>query len=71
MGCYECSRVGVAVSAVAICPACGVGLCMEHKRAADHRTVGGMRYGCAHHTVVPAGRGPDGPTVGQEKATTE
>ena len=70
MNCYECSRIGVTASAVAICPTCGVAQCMEHKMAADRHTVGGMRYGCAHQTVVRSKVGAVTSTAALEKVTT-
>ncbi len=30
MNCYECARDGTEKTAVAICPNCGVAMCIEH-----------------------------------------
>jgi hypothetical protein len=61
MNCYVCATASRAEPAVAICPNCGAGLCLEHVReAAAWPGPGGMAaLGCAHHTLRarPGNRG--------------
>jgi hypothetical protein len=59
MNCYVCARAGKAErSAVATCPHCQAGLCLEHVEAtARDSGPGGMRIACDHETwVAPARR---------------
>lgn len=51
MNCYECALAGQMVAAVAVCPHCGAGLCLKHRRLAEKFWVGGARYGCPHQTL--------------------
>jgi hypothetical protein len=62
MNCFECAKVNDAVSAVAICQHCGVGLCLDHLIEAHEFVVGGTHYTCLHEVPqvkplrgVPAG----------------
>lgn len=47
MKCYLCAAAGYDRDAVAACPHCGAGLCLEHF---EHPQTGhgGMQYGCEH-----------------------
>jgi hypothetical protein len=64
MRCFVCAQSGTDAHAVAICPHCGAGLCMEHVAdAARDLGPGGMRLSCPHetwdavrHQTVRAGR---------------
>ena len=48
MNCYECAIQGEGVPAVAICPHCNVGMCLEHLQLSLDYRVGGTGYGCRH-----------------------
>lgn len=48
MNCFECAVSGEAVPAVATCPSCGAGLCLEHLVEAQSYRVGGTVLGCPH-----------------------
>jgi hypothetical protein len=51
MNCYECAKVGQAVTAVATCTHCSCGLCLEHLHSTTFDPVrGGMPYACSHDT---------------------
>ncbi len=57
MNCYECTKDGTQVAAVAICLNCGAGMCMRH--LAEERATagpGGTRIGCSHDTWNQSGR---------------
>lgn len=48
MNCYVCATKGRATEAVAICPHCGVSMCLEHlvEEAKTAPTV--PKYSCSH-----------------------
>ena len=48
MNCYECAIQGEAVPAVATCPHCNVGMCLEHLQLSLDYRIGGTTYGCRH-----------------------
>ena len=51
MNCLTCARSGSAQSAVALCPHCSAGLCLDHvAETAAHRGPGGTRLSCGHNT---------------------
>jgi hypothetical protein len=52
MNCYVCATEDVAAVAVATCPVCGVGLCLEHRRE-QARGAGGTAVECSH-VIDPA-----------------
>lgn len=55
MDCYMCATWAGARSAVAICPHCGAGLCLEHLReSAVQGRRGGLFTGCLHDTWTTA-----------------
>lgn len=58
MDCYECVLGGEAVTSVAICRNCGVGMCLEHLRHAQAHRAGGLMYGCSHDLSVEAPKRP-------------
>ena len=48
MICYECAADARREDAVAICAACGAGMCLEHRARAERWSNGGTQLGCAH-----------------------
>ncbi|HXP20847.1 MAG TPA: DUF2180 family protein [Streptosporangiaceae bacterium] len=51
MNCLSCARTGAERTAVALCPHCSAGLCLDHvRRAADAAAPGGMLVACGHRT---------------------
>lgn len=64
MYCYECSKQGITVSAVALCRSCSAGLCPKHlhetaeRFAADKERLGPgiMSPVCHHDTWAANGR---------------
>ncbi|MGH2614760.1 MAG: DUF2180 family protein [Thermomicrobiales bacterium] len=54
MNCYVCATSREERAAVAVCPQCSVGLCLEHLRQAQQPSAGGMRFGCRHSLPPPA-----------------
>jgi hypothetical protein len=54
MNCFECAKVNDAVSAVAVCDHCGVGLCLDHLIEVREFRVGGTHFGCPH--AMPCAR---------------
>lgn len=51
MNCYECTKAGDTVPAIATCPDCGAGLCLHHLDvAAATPGPGGTTIGCPHDT---------------------
>jgi hypothetical protein len=49
MNCHECARNHNERQAVAICPNCGVGMCIQHLDQERARTgPGGTQIGCGH-----------------------
>lgn len=58
MDCYECAVQQEAVAAVAICPNCGVAMCLEHLRHAQAHRAGGLMYGCSHDLGAGAPKRP-------------
>jgi len=56
MHCLTCARTGTAQAAVALCPHCSAGLCLDHvAETAAHRGPGGLRLSCGHDTWAPPG----------------
>jgi hypothetical protein len=54
MQCYECAKAGSDKAAVATCPRCTAGLCLEHLReAAAGFGPGGTTITCHHDTWMP------------------
>lgn len=53
MNCYICATSKEERSAVAICPHCFVGVCLEHLRQGQQPSAGGMRFGCRHSLPAP------------------
>lgn len=47
MKCFVCETAGVDKSAVATCPTCGVGLCLDHRRS-QAVGAGGTAIECRH-----------------------
>lgn len=63
MNCLSCARTGTERTAVALCPNCQAGLCLDHvQETARAVAPGGMNFACRHHTWDPewsqAPRGP-------------
>jgi hypothetical protein len=57
MNCLTCTRAGSDSVAVALCPNCLAGLCLDHVRqATDTSGPGGMNYSCNHDTWNAAWR---------------
>jgi hypothetical protein len=54
MNCYVCATGGQDAPAVASCPNCHAGLCLEHVRRHAADTPGGLHLGCSHDTWSPA-----------------
>ncbi len=54
MNCFECAKTNDEVPAVALCPHCGVGLCLDHLLEERAYRVGGTLYACPHE--LPAAR---------------
>ena len=51
MNCLTCARSGSAQTAVALCPHCSAGLCLDHvAETASRRGPGGFRLSCGHDT---------------------
>ena len=53
MNCYVCATSKEERAAVAICPHCSVGVCLEHLRQGQQPSAGGMRFGCRHALPAP------------------
>ena len=54
MNCLSCARTGTDRIAVALCPHCQAGLCLDHvQQAADAPGPGGFRLSCDHRTWSP------------------
>ena len=54
MNCYVCATSKEERPAVAICPHCSVGVCLEHLRQGQQPSAGGMRFGCRHSLPAAA-----------------
>jgi hypothetical protein len=54
MNCYVCATSKEERAAVAVCPHCFVGVCLEHLRQGQQASAGGMRLGCRHSLPAPA-----------------
>jgi hypothetical protein len=54
MNCYVCATSKEERAAVAICPHCSVGVCLDHLRQGQQPSAGGMRFGCRHSLPTPA-----------------
>jgi hypothetical protein len=55
MNCLTCARAGADSAAVALCPHCQAGLCLNHvAETARAAAPGGMRLSCGHDTWDPA-----------------
>jgi hypothetical protein len=54
MNCYVCATSREERAAVAVCPHCFVGVCLEHLRLGQQPSAGGMRFGCRHSLPTPA-----------------
>jgi hypothetical protein len=54
MNCYQCAASAHERTAVAICPNCGAGLCLDHLREAQSYRVGGTTFGCPHDLTAAA-----------------
>ena len=52
MNCIVCTQTGKADrAAVALCPHCKAGLCLDHvHETAKSADPGGMKLACSHHT---------------------
>ena len=63
MNCLICTRTGTERTAVAMCPTCQAGLCLEHvQETARAQTPGGMNFACGHHTWdLARSQAPRGP----------
>jgi hypothetical protein len=73
MNCFECAARGEEAVAVAICPHCGIGICIDHLAAALDFRVGGTTYGCRHDLSAArrASRaGAHGPSSGHRHELT-
>jgi hypothetical protein len=49
MNCYVCATSREERAAVAVCPHCFVGVCLEHLRQGQQPGAGGLRFGCRHN----------------------
>jgi Uncharacterized protein conserved in archaea (DUF2180) len=55
MNCLICARTGAERTAVALCPNCGAGLCLDHvEQNARADGPGGTLLACGHHTWYSA-----------------
>ena len=54
MNCYVCATSKEERAAVAVCPHCFVGVCLEHLRQGQQPNTGGMRFSCRHSLPIPA-----------------
>ena len=51
MNCLSCARTGTDRTAVALCPHCQAGLCLDHLQgAANTAGPGGLNLACDHLT---------------------
>jgi hypothetical protein len=60
MNCYVCATSKEERAAVAVCPHCFVGVCLEHLRQGQQPSAGGMRFSCRHRLPIL----PDESTAG-------
>jgi len=60
MNCYVCATSKEERAAVAICPHCSVGVCLEHLRQGQQPSAAGMRFGCRHILPTPAANSSTG-----------
>lgn len=76
MNCLRCARTGTEQTAVALCPHCQAGLCLDHVReTAGTPGPGGMRLSCGHHTWDSAwqqaqGGNPQESTIAPDRTVT-
>ena len=60
MNCNVCATSREERAAVAVCPHCFVGVCLEHLRQGQQPGAGGMRFGCRHNLPTLAANSPAG-----------
>jgi predicted nucleic acid binding AN1-type Zn finger protein len=77
MNCLTCARTGAERTAVALCPHCKAGLCLDHvQETARTPGPGGMRLSCGHRTWDSAwqqrtqGRNPQESSIGGDRIAT-
>jgi hypothetical protein len=77
MNCLSCARTGAERTAVALCPQCKAGLCLDHVReTARTPGAGGMSFSCGHDTWDPAwqqafqGRSPQENSIAPNRIVT-
>jgi hypothetical protein len=60
MNCYICATSREERPAVAVCPQCFIGVCLEHLRQGQQHPPGGLRYGCRHGLQTPVAGSSNG-----------